>query len=160
MSNVSLTTPSTALMRQITLMSSEGGSCRETGTGFNGEEKQSLKRLWVSKVVYKVSCPVFPRTDVFKFSCTTEDRLVGGVRVGAMEHCVINGFGGRVSGYNSTFFLLLTSPSLNSIHPLPLCPLATFSFVFSPLNAKLISSSCVLLCTLLSFLLSSLHPSF
>lgn len=146
MSNVTLTTPSTALMRQVTLMSSEGGSCRETGTGFNGKEQQSLKRLRVSKVVYKVSCPVFPRTDVLKFSCTTEDRLVGEVRVGAMECCVINGYGGRVSGYNSTFFLLLTSPSAHSIHPLPLCPLATFSFVFSPLNGKLISTSCVLCC--------------
>lgn len=114
------------------------------GRGFNGEEKQSLERLWVSKVVYKVSCPVFPRTDGLKFSCTIEDRLVGEVRVGAMEHWVINGFGGRVSGYNSTFFLLLTSPSAHSIHPLPRCPLATFSFVFSPLNGKLISTCCVL----------------
>lgn len=38
MSNVTLTTPSAALMRQVTLMSSEGGSCRETGSGINGEE--------------------------------------------------------------------------------------------------------------------------
>lgn len=103
MSNVALTTPSTTLMRQITLMSSEGGSCPETGTGFNGEENRSLKRLWVSKVVYKVSCPGFPRTDVLKFSCTTEDRLVGEVRAGVMERCVINGL---VAGY-----LVTTQPS-------------------------------------------------
>lgn len=74
-----------------------------------------------------------------------------------------------VAGYLVTtqpsFF---SSPPLQPIHPLPLRPLATFPFVFSPLNGKLISTSCVLpvcltsvlLCALLSFLPPSLHPSF
>lgn len=48
-------------------------------------------------------------------------------RSGAPQIFVINGFGGRVSGYNSTFFLFLTAPSANpicysgllSVHKLP-----------------------------------------
>lgn len=101
-------------------------------------------------------------------------------QTGALQIFVINGFGWRLSGYNSTFPSSLHCP-FSPFHLLfcpPLCPLATFSVVFISLilNGKLFS----LLCTLfflfflrlgsplltfsslpsLPFLHSALRPSF
>lgn len=81
-----------------------------------------------------------------------------------MESFVINGFGGRVSGYNSTFFLFLTSSSARSICYSVL--LSVHSFVFIPLilHGKFFSLPCTLffsmffLCSHSSPSLPSLHP--